>query len=92
LRRAARAKRRAMERMAKSESVNPMSVFIRDGWCCVYCGTTVRQYQANGYLSGDEATIDHVKPLALGGEHSYSNIVTACWDCNTKKQDSFYAE
>lgn len=91
-RRAGRAKRRAMERMAKAEAVNPLSVFIRDGWCCVYCGTNVRQYQSNGYLSGDEATIDHVKPLALGGEHSYSNIVTACWNCNTKKLDSFYGE
>jgi hypothetical protein len=88
----ARARRAAREAARKVENVNPLTVFIRDGWCCVYCGTSVQQYDANGYLAGDEATLDHVKPLSLGGEHSYDNIVTACWDCNTKKLDSFYAE
>jgi hypothetical protein len=87
-----RARRASLEVSQKVGNVNPLTVFIRDGWCCAYCGTSVRQYEANGYLAGDEATLDHVKPLSIGGEHSYDNIVTACWNCNTKKLDSFYAE
>jgi 5-methylcytosine-specific restriction endonuclease McrA len=27
-------------------------------------------------------TLDHLVPLALGGEHSYANTVASCWDCN----------
>jgi 5-methylcytosine-specific restriction endonuclease McrA len=87
-----RAKRRAKVHSVTIEPVNPRSVFIRDGWCCVYCGTTVREYAANGWLAGDEATLDHVKPLSLGGEHAYSNLVTACCQCNSKKGAKYFVE
>ena len=29
--------------------------------------------------------LDHVVPLAKGGEHSYANVKTACADCNLRK-------
>jgi 5-methylcytosine-specific restriction endonuclease McrA len=42
---------------------------------CVYCGK-----RAKGHL-----TQDHLTPLALGGNHTASNIVPACRSCNCKK-------
>ncbi len=40
---------------------------------CVYCGT----WLAN--------TVDHAIPSALGGSDRPSNLVSACFDCNTRK-------
>lgn len=49
-------------------------VFRRDNYTCQYCGKT------SGML-----TIDHVKPRHLGGEHVWTNLVTACSACNHRK-------
>lgn len=32
-------------------------------------------------------TADHRECLALGGKHSASNLVMACWSCNSSKRD-----
>ena len=44
----------------------------RLGRKCVYCGGLFEH-------------LDHVKPLALGGEHSLANLVPACAACNLSK-------
>lgn len=49
------------------------NVFKRDGFKCQYCGTN------------KELTIDHLVPKAKGGKTSWSNLVTACKRCNSKK-------
>ncbi len=49
-------------------------IFRRDHYRCQYCGTRM------GML-----TIDHVFPRRLGGEYSWTNLVTACKDCNLQK-------
>jgi 5-methylcytosine-specific restriction endonuclease McrA len=49
-------------------------LFRRDGHTCQYCG------QRLGRL-----TIDHVSPRHRGGEHIWSNLVTACPACNLRK-------
>ncbi len=46
-------------------------VFRRDGYSCQYCGESAR-----------ELTLDHVVPKHMGGDHSWTNIVTACARCN----------
>lgn len=51
------------------------NVFKRDGFTCQYCGTN------------KELTLDHLIPKAKGGETSWSNLVTACKQCNSKKGD-----
>lgn len=33
------------------------------------------------------ATVDHVKPVTLGGESTWENLVTACQACNTGKSN-----
>ena len=52
------------------------NVFLRDGWTCQYCNT---RHQT------DELTFDHVVPRSRGGRTAWTNIVTACQCCNSKK-------
>jgi len=39
------------------------------------------------HLALEEATLDHVYPLARGGAHAVGNLVTACGRCNRLKGD-----
>lgn len=45
---------------------------------CVYCAAP---------LCWETATLDHVLPLALGGDNRAGNLVTACGRCNRLKGD-----
>jgi 5-methylcytosine-specific restriction endonuclease McrA len=49
-------------------------IFRRDGFTCQYCGARAHRL-----------TIDHVVPRHRGGDHSWSNLVTACAGCNLRK-------
>lgn len=51
-------------------------ILKRDGHRCRYCGATAPDVQL---------TVDHVIPLALGGDNNPSNLTTACRDCNAGK-------
>lgn len=51
-------------------------LFHRDGQMCMYCGEQ---------LPGRLLTRDHVIPLAQGGRDAWSNLVTACRACNSRK-------
>lgn len=51
-------------------------VLARDGFRCVYCA---RQ------LPAEDLTVDHVQPVARGGDHSDGNLAAACQACNTRK-------
>lgn len=57
-------------------SENRAKVFERDGYVCHYC-----QKQ----LTRLTATLDYVTPLAAGGDNSPGNLVTACLECNLKR-------
>jgi hypothetical protein len=46
------------------------------GGSCFYCGKKI---------AGNEATIDHVQPVANGGTKHLQNLVLACKPCNTSK-------
>lgn len=48
-------------------------IFERDGWKCVYCGST------------ENLSLDHVKARSTGGGDEDSNLVTACRPCNSSK-------
>jgi 5-methylcytosine-specific restriction endonuclease McrA len=56
--------------------ISRRALFARDGWRCVYCGST-----------GARLTLDHVLPRSRGGESSWENVVTACSPCNLRKGD-----
>src|SRR4051794_5442314 len=54
--------------------ISRRALFARDGWRCVYCGTT-----------GGRLTLDHVIPRSKGGESVWENVVTSCAPCNLRK-------
>jgi len=54
------------------------NVYIRDKHHCQYCGYS---------FSVKKLTLDHVVPRARGGRTVWTNIITACKDCNVKKAD-----
>ena len=62
-----------------SHHVPPLSnheLFRRDGHLCMYCGRSFGPYAL---------TRDHIKPLSRGGRDRWSNVVSACRSCNTRK-------
>jgi 5-methylcytosine-specific restriction endonuclease McrA len=59
------------------------NVFMRDNYQCQYC---------DRFFTGSELTFDHVIPRSKGGKTSWTNIVSACDGCNTKKGSKTIAE
>lgn len=55
---------------------NRIRVFERDGYLCRHCQKQLTRYTA---------TLEHVIPVAEGGGNSLENLVTACLDCNSRK-------
>lgn len=51
-------------------------VFKRDSFACAYCGRTPPLVLLE---------VDHVHPVADGGEDEIENLVTACEECNRGK-------
>jgi 5-methylcytosine-specific restriction endonuclease McrA len=55
-------------------------LFARDGYRCQYC------HRGHGDLRHREClTRDHLIPLSRGGDNEWTNVVTACSTCNTRK-------
>lgn len=50
-----------------------LAIYRRDGFACVYCGSTVK------------LTLDHVIPHCEGGSNCHSNLVTCCHACNCSR-------
>jgi len=55
-------------------------LFARDHYRCQYCGRHVLELKPREAL-----TRDHLLPLSRGGTNEWSNVVTACSPCNTRK-------
>lgn len=62
----------------RSTKFSRVNLFTRDAFTCQYCGTKKGFKQLN---------YDHVLPRAQGGKTTYTNIVTSCFPCNTKKDN-----
>ncbi|AHM63083.1 HNH endonuclease [Flammeovirgaceae bacterium 311] len=57
----------------KGVMLSRQNVFRRDGFQCQYCG------------SSKDLTLDHVVPRSRNGKSNWTNLVTACKRCNTRK-------
>jgi 5-methylcytosine-specific restriction endonuclease McrA len=69
-------------------SFSRKNIFERDGYQCQYCGIKPPSKRAALRWMEDKAlTFDHVVPKSRGGKTVWTNIVTACYDCNKKKSD-----
>ena len=60
-------------RQDRQPAFTRFNVFLRDGFCCQYCGR------------GEDLTFDHVIPRSRGGRTTWENIVAACAPCNLAK-------
>lgn len=68
---------RARKLDATVEDVRTDVVLAAHGRWCYLCETAI----------GEDLHLDHVVPLARGGEHSYANIRPAHAHCNQSKKD-----
>ena len=55
-------------------------LFARDHYRCQYCGRPAAELKPREAL-----TRDHLIPMSRGGTNDWTNVVTACWPCNTRK-------
>lgn len=62
---------------------NRRTIYKRDGNQCMYCGDRP---------GTKELSIDHVVPRSQGGETTWTNVVVACTDCNSRKANRTPAE
>jgi len=53
-----------------------IKAYERDGYLCRHCGKQLTRFTA---------TLEPVKPIDEGGDNSLENLVTACLDCNSRK-------
>lgn len=81
-----RKRKRATLKAATVESVNPTMVFERDGWKCQICFVKTPR-RLRGSCEPRAPELDHIIPLAHGGEHSYRNTQCLCRACNAAKSD-----
>jgi hypothetical protein len=63
--------------------LNNNTLFGRDKHTCAYCG--------RGFAS-HKLSRDHVIPKSRGGLDVWTNVVTACKDCNCDKDDQLLSE
>lgn len=64
------------ERKALSKSKR-FEIFKRDGFTCQYCGSQPPDVILE---------VDHIHPVADGGDNDDMNLITACYDCNRGKR------
>ena len=55
-------------------------LFARDHYRCQFCGRSQHELRAREGL-----TRDHLIPLSRGGTNGWTNVLTACSTCNTRK-------
>lgn len=58
-------------------------VLRRDGFKCTYCGVRGNRRSLR---------VDHIVPIASGGQSTMSNLTTACEPCNAGKSDKVLDE
>jgi 5-methylcytosine-specific restriction endonuclease McrA len=59
---------------------------VTDGFLKFLYATATCHY-CQKHTEREKRTADHCVPLARGGPHSASNMVMACWTCNSTKRD-----
>jgi len=81
-----KAKRKAVEKGAKGYAFDVFDVFERDGWRCQLCDcSSPKRLRGTYHPSAPE--LDHIKPLSKGGEHTMENTQLLCRTCNMMKSD-----
>jgi len=79
--------RKARKKKTKTErGISKLALKKKFGTKCYYCGKEMDFSVGKGRIfNRDMATIEHLIPLARGGEHTFVNTVLACRYCNISK-------
>lgn len=67
--------------MAKRKTITKkvrFEVFKRDNFTCQYCGSAAPDVVLH---------LDHIEPVAKGGDNEVLNLITSCVNCNAGKSD-----
>lgn len=88
LRRNAKYRRRVRMKEQFVERVSLTKICERDNFTCQLCNEPV-DMSLEGTSERLAPSLDHIKPLAKGGEHSYANTQLAHHYCNSVKNDKF---
>lgn len=91
--RADKAKRKALQRgkVKGAERFDPLEILSRDGWRCHICGVSTPK-RLRGTYDDRAPEIDHIIPLALGGQHTRLNCACACRRCNIRKGSQAFGQ
>lgn len=81
--RAKNRRRRALKRKARSEPYTLVEIATRDRNLCGLCGKRVAMSKTMPHPRSP--TIDHLVPLALGGDDVRANVQLAHFACNSGK-------
>jgi hypothetical protein len=60
--------------------VKRLAIYLRDEFRCVYCGRDLHDAHPR------ELTLDHLTPRCKGGSNEHTNLITACLNCNSRRQ------
>ena len=71
---------------AAGEAIDWLIVMERDKWRCHICGRRTLK-RLRGKQEPLSPELDHIVPVALGGNHTYDNCACSCHECNHKKKD-----
>lgn len=69
-------KGKVFSRLGFDPPLTNRALFRRDRNLCLYCGNRFPE---------SSLSRDHVQPISRGGRDSWTNVVTACRRCNTRK-------
>lgn len=84
-RKRAKRRRRARKRGATSERYSAETIYARDHWRCQLCGGKLKRDAVVPHPKAP--TIDHIVPLAQGGDDTRANVHAAHFICNARKGD-----
>ncbi|MER6307816.1 HNH endonuclease [Streptomyces chattanoogensis] len=72
---------------AAADGIDPYEIYERDQWICQLCHQAIDSVVEWPDLRS--ATLDHIKPVTLGGAHTAENLQAAHWVCNVRKGDAW---
>lgn len=88
--------RRKDKRIAKDKMIDKditlEKLYIRDDGVCKLCGGMCDWNDEPNKIDSKYPSVDHIIPIADGGEHSWDNVQLAHWYCNTVRRNAPLSE
>ena len=81
---------RAQKLRTQVEPIDCLDLFKRDGWICQLCRQKIDPALRHPHRRS--ATVDHIVPLSKGGSHTWDNVQSAHFGCNSSKGAKVYGQ